>query len=165
MHLEFNYNKGDVLHALRYHFMQRGEIKVFRNTLIILLLATLTGYFFRVVTTGALTGIVIMVLLLGWVFWYLLPISIYNKAATFKDNIHLKYSDEGLLISTRASDHQRAISWNNFSRVVETQKFFFLYRDRKTFFLIPTSAFESKEAYSQFASLLKTKFRVERIKN
>lgn len=158
MHLEFNYNKGDVLHALRYHFMQRGEIKVFRNTLIILLLATLTGYFFSVVTSAALTGIVLMILVLGWVFWYLLPVSIYNKAATFKDSIHLKYSEEGLLISTRASDRQRAISWSNFSQVVETKKFFFLYRDKKTFFLIPISAFETEESYRNFSSMLKAKF-------
>lgn len=158
MHLEFNYDKGDVLHALRYHFMRRGEIKVFRNTLIILLLATLTGYFFSVVTTGALTGIVIMILVLGWVFWYLLPISIYNKAATFKDSIHLRYSEEGLLITTRGSDHPRNISWSNFSRVVETEKFFFLYRDKKTFFLIPTSAFQTEEAYRNFAGILKSKF-------
>lgn len=158
MHLEFNYNKGDVLHALRYHFMQRGEIKVFRNTLIILLLATLTGYFFSVVTSAALTGIVLMILVLGWVFWYLLPVSIYNKAATFKDSIHLKYSEEGLLISTRASDRQRAISWSNFSQVVETKKFFFLYRDKKTFFLIPISAFETEESYQNFSSMLKAKF-------
>ena len=156
--LEFSYDKSEVLHALRYHFMQRGEIKVFRNTLIILLLATVAGYFYRVVTPGALTGIVIMILLICWVFWYLLPISIYNKAATFKDNIHLNYSEEGLLISTRASEHQRAIGWNNFSQVVETKKFFFLYRDKKTFFLIPISAFESKEAYADFSEMLKEKF-------
>lgn len=156
MQLEFSYNKGEVLDALRYHFMQRGEIKVFRNTLIILLLATIAGYAFNMVTTSALTGISFMVLLLAWVFWYLLPISIYNKAATFKDDIHLMYSDEGLLISTRASEHQRAISWKNFSRVVETKKFIFLYRDKKTFFLIPTSAFETAEAYETFARILKS---------
>lgn len=158
MHLEFNYDKREVLHALRYHFMRRGEIKVFRNTLIILLLATLTGYFFRVVTPSALTGIVLMILILGWVFWYLLPVSIYNKAATFKDRIQLNYSDEGLLISTRASEHQRAISWSNFSQVVETRKFFFLYRDKKTFFLIPISAFPTEEAYQHFIGMLKGKF-------
>ncbi|NSL89019.1 YcxB family protein [Chitinophaga solisilvae] len=157
MHLEFSYNKGDVLHALRYHFMQRGEIKVFRNTIIILLLATIAGYSFNLVTPGALTGISAMVLVLGWVFWYLLPISIYNKAATFKDDIHLRYSDEGLVISTRTSDHQRAISWKNFSRIVETKKFFFLYRDKKTFFLIPISAFKTEEAYRGFADMAKEK--------
>ncbi|HVI44411.1 MAG TPA: YcxB family protein [Chitinophaga sp.] len=158
MQLEFNYNKGEVLHALRYHFMHRGEIKVFRNTIIIFLLATIAGYSFNLVTSSALTGISAMVLILGWVFWYLLPISIYNKAATFKDKIQLNYSEEGVQISTLASDHKRSISWKSFSRVVETKKFFFLYRDKKTFFLIPTSAFKSEEAYQQFASMLRMKF-------
>ncbi|MCW3462808.1 YcxB family protein [Chitinophaga nivalis] len=146
------------MHALRYHFMQRGEIKVFRNTLIILLLSTFTGYFFNVVTTSALTGIAIMALLIGWVFWYLLPVSIYHKAATFKDDILLKYSEEGLQISTRNSNHPRAVSWNNFSRIIETKKFFFLYRDKKTFFLIPVSAFKTAAAYDSFIGMLKKKF-------
>lgn len=154
MQLEFSYNKGDVLHALRYHFMHRGEIKVFRNTLIILLLATIAGYGYNLVTPGALSGITIMVVLLGLVFWYLLPISIYNKAATFKDDIHLRYSEEGIQISTRSSDHLRSISWNNFSKVVETKKFFFLYRDKKTFFLIPISAFKTEDAYQGFKEMV-----------
>ncbi|WP_212001527.1 YcxB family protein [Chitinophaga sp. HK235] len=158
MQLEFSYNKGDVLHALRYHFMQRGEIKVFRNTLIILLLATIAGYSFNLVTPGTLSGIAVMVLLLGLVFWYLLPISIYNKAATFKDNIQLRYSDEGIQISTSASDHERSISWKSFYRVVETKKFFFLYRDKKSFFLIPISAFKTEDAYELFSTMMKSKF-------
>jgi len=157
MHVEFSYNKEDVLHALRYHFLQRGEIKVFRNTLAILLLAAITGFFFRVVTPNALIGIIAMVALIVWAFWYLLPLSTYNKAATFKDKIKLGYSEEGLLISTRASDHQRQLSWNNFTQLVETRKFFFLYRDKKSFLLIPTSAFENEAAKDRFGDLAKEK--------
>ncbi|GAA0528085.1 YcxB family protein [Chitinophaga japonensis] len=157
MHVEFSYNKEDVLHALRYHFLQRGEIKVFRNTLAILLLAAITGFFFRVVTPNALIGIIAMVALIVWAFWYLLPLSTYNKAATFKDKIKLGYSEEGLLISTRASDHQRQLSWNNFTQLVETRKFFFLYRDKKSFLLIPTSAFENEAARDRFSDLAKEK--------
>ena len=157
MHVEFSYNKEDVLNALRYHFMQRGEIKVYRNTLIILLLVTLTGFFLNLVTPNALIGIIAMVALVVWAFWYLLPVSTYNKAATFKDEIRLRYSDEGLLISTRISNHQRQLSWNNFTQVVETPKFFFLYRDKKSFLLIPTSAFESEAARNKFSDLVKEK--------
>ncbi|QJB34821.1 YcxB family protein [Chitinophaga oryzae] len=145
-----------MLHALRYHFLHRGEIKVFRNTLVILLLATVAGYMFNLVTPGALSGITIMVVLLGLVFWYLLPISIYNKAATFKDDIHLRYSEDGIRISTRSSDHERAISWHHFTKVVETKKFFFLYRDKKTFFLIPISAFKTEDAYQGFKNMSAT---------
>ncbi|WP_298736475.1 YcxB family protein [uncultured Chitinophaga sp.] len=157
MHVEFSYNKEDVLNALRYHFLRRGEIKVFRNTLCILLLATLAGFFFRVVTLNALVGIAAMTALIAWAFWYVLPLSTYNKAATFKDEIRLRYTEDGLLISTRASDHQRQLSWNNFSRLVETRKFFFLYRDKKSFLLIPTSAFENEDARNNFSKLVKGK--------
>ncbi len=157
MHVEFNYNKGEVLSALRYHFMHRGEVKVFRNTIIIFLLATFAGYVFHLVTIGALTGITIMILALVWVFWYLLPVSIYTRAATFKDEIRLKFRDEGLLISTGSSYHERTISWGKFSKVVETKDFIYLYRDKKSFFLIPASAFTSEEAYQDCVRLLKEK--------
>lgn len=157
MHLEFSYNKEDVVNALRYHFLNRGEVKVFRNTLIILLIATLAGHLFRVVTMGALIGIVAMIFVIAWVFWYLLPISTYNKATTFKDNIHLVFSDEGMSISTRIREHQRQIPWTSFSQVVETRLFFYLYRDKKSFFLIPVSAFETAHAKEHFTALVKEK--------
>lgn len=157
MHVEFSYNKEDVLNALRYHFSRRGEIKVFRNTLGILLVAALAGFFLRVVTPNALIGIISMVALIVWAFWYVLPLSTYNKAATFKDKIQLRYSDEGLLISTRTSQHQRQLSWNNFTHLVETRKFFFLYRDKKSFLLIPTSAFENEDARNNFSDMVKEK--------
>lgn len=157
MHVEFSYNKVDVLNALRYHFLRRGEIKVFGNTLFILLLATLAGFLFHMVTLNALIGIIAMTALIVWAFWYVLPLSTYNKAATFKDEIRLRYSEDGLLISTRASDHQRQLSWNNFSRLVETRKFFFLYRDKKSFLLIPTSAFENDDERNRFSKLVKGK--------
>jgi hypothetical protein len=157
MHLEFSYNKEDVLNALRYHFMQRGEVKVFRNTLLILLLFALAGYTFQVVTLGALIGIAAMIILISLVFWYLLPVSIYNKAATFKDDIHLRYSEEGIVISTRTSEFQRELSWSNFTQVIEAKKFFFLYRGKKNFFLVPTSAFETEAAQKEFGQLAKNK--------
>jgi len=157
MHVEFNYNKGEVLSALRYHFMHRGEIKVFRNTIIIFLLATFAGYVFHLVTIGALTGITVMILALVWVFWYLLPMSIYTRAETFKDEIRLKFEDEGLMISTGTSYQERKISWNKFSKVVETKEFIYLYRDKKSFFLIPASAFKSHEAFENCVKFLKEK--------
>ncbi|MBW8685740.1 YcxB family protein [Chitinophaga rhizophila] len=153
MHLEFSYNKEEVLNALRYHFLQLGEIKVFRNTLFILLAFTMAGFAFKIVTTGALIGIVAMIVLIIMVFWFLLPVSIYNKAATFKDDIHLKYSEEGITISTRNSEQQRLLSWNTFTKVVEAKNFFFLYRGKKNFFLVPTSAFKTPDAQQEFSRL------------
>lgn len=157
MHLEFSYNKEEVLNALRYHFLQLGEIKVFRNTLFVLLAFTMAGFAFNIVTVGALIGIVGMIVLIITVFWFLLPVSIYNKAATFKDDIHLKYSEEGIIISTRTSEQQRLLSWSTFTKVVEAKNFFFLYRGKKNFFLVPTSAFKSQDAHQEFSRLAKDK--------
>ena len=153
MHLlQFTYNREEVINALRFHFLRRGEIKVFRNALVILLLATVIGYVFRLVNFNAMLGIVLMMLVLGWAFWYLLPVSTYNKAATFRDNIRLHYNDEGMAIQTGVGERQ--LSWRNFNQIVETDSFFYLYRDKRSFFLIPTSAFQSSEAHLQFRELM-----------
>ncbi|AWO01813.1 hypothetical protein DLD77_08945 [Chitinophaga alhagiae] len=154
--LQFTYNKEEVIHALRFHFLRRGEIKVFRNTLIILLIATVAGYLFRVVNFNALLGIALMMVILGWAFWYLLPVSTYNKAATFKDNIRLRYNEEGMAIAT--GQGERAVPWEKFSQIIETKSFFFLYRDKRSFFLIPTSAFENEEALNGFSKLMQSIF-------
>jgi hypothetical protein len=157
MHLEFSYNKDEVLNALRYHFLQRGEIKVFRNTLFILLAFTLAGFAYRIVTVGALVGIASMSVLIVLVFWYMLPVSIYNKAATFKDDIHMNYSEDGIVISTRNSDVDKQLSWAAFTAVVRAKNFFFLYRGKKNFFLVPTSAFKSEMEQREFEKLANAK--------
>nr|WP_253906629.1 YcxB family protein [Chitinophaga sp. SYP-B3965] len=54
---------------------------------------------------------------------------------------------------------ERALSWKSFSQIVETNSFFFLYKDKRSFFLIPTSAFESETAKDSFSQLMKTLFK------
>ncbi|PUZ27804.1 YcxB-like protein [Chitinophaga costaii] len=157
MHLEFSYKKNEVLNALRYHFLHRGEVKVFQITLLIFLLFTITGYLFHVVNRNALACITGMTLLIAWSFWYLLPVSTYNKAATFQDNIRLQVNEEGMTITT-GQGGDRLLGWQRFSQVVETQKFIYLYRDKKSFFLIPLSAFQNTEARSDFMQLLQRRF-------
>ncbi|WP_295121568.1 YcxB family protein [uncultured Chitinophaga sp.] len=156
MHIQFRYNRHDVINALRFHFLRRGEIKVFRNTFAILLLATLAGYVFNLVNIAALMGIVAMILVIGCAFWFLLPISVYNKSQTFKESIRLGYNEREMTIGTQVGD--RPLNWSSFSQIVETPTFFFLYRDTKSFFLIPVSAFETEDAAHNFRELLKAKF-------
>ncbi|UYQ93157.1 YcxB family protein [Chitinophaga horti] len=156
MHIQFSYNRHDVINALRSHFMRRGEIKVFRNTFAILLLATIAGYVFNLVSVSAVMGILVMILLIGSVFWFLLPISIYNKSNTFKESIRLGYNEHQMTIGTEIGD--RPLSWSNFSQIVETPTFFFLYRDKKSFFLVPLSAFRTENEIDDFRELLKNKF-------
>ncbi|HVB02114.1 MAG TPA: YcxB family protein [Chitinophagaceae bacterium] len=155
MLLRFCYNKEEVIQALRFHFLHKGEIKVFRITLLILLMFAVLGYLVQLVTFAAMTGVIIMMVLLTIAFWFLLPISIYNRAATFRESIDLLCNEEGMVIGTRSGE--RHILWKHFHRIVETDQFFFLYRTNQSFFLIPMQAFKSQLDRENFSRLLKSK--------
>lgn len=157
MHLEFSYKKNEVLNALRYHFLHRGEVRVFQITLLIFVLFTITGYLLHVVNRNALAGVTGMTMLIVWAFWYVLPVSTYNKAATFQDSIRLRVNEDGLTIST-SDGGDRSVGWQRFSQVVETSKFIYLYRDKKSFFLIPLSALDTPQLRTDFMDLLQRHF-------
>lgn len=156
MQVSFHYNKPEVINALRFHFLNKVEIRALRMVLILLLLFALAGFLLNIVTPAVLAAIVLMLLVVVAAFWYILPFSIYNKAATFKESIRLQCNDEGITIGTHIG--QRLVLWQNFNRVVETQNFFYLYRDTKSFFLIPTTAFRDETEKKNFSNLLKSKF-------
>ncbi len=156
MQVSFHYNKPEVINALRFHFLNKGEIKALQAILILLLLFALAGFLMNIVTPAVLAAIMLMLVIVVAAFWYILPVSIYNKAATFKESIRLQYNDEGMTIGTHVG--QRLVLWQNFNRVVETRDFFYLYRDAKSFFLIPTAAFRDETEKEGFTNLLKSKF-------
>lgn len=156
MQINFQYQKPAVINALRFHFLNRGEIRVFSYVLIILFVFAVGGYWIDIVSFQAVVAIVLMIVLLLLVFWYLLPASIYRKAATFRESIRLQYNEEGMVIGTHVGE--RHINWTNFNNVVETQDFFYLYRDKKSFFLIPTNAFQDDADKLTFSHMLQQKF-------
>ena len=68
-------------------------------------------------------------------FWFFLPQSIYNKAATFKDSFIIHFNSEAVeLENERGSVYW---DWKKFSRFFESPHFFHLYFDTKSFFLVP----------------------------
>ncbi|RAJ04016.1 YcxB-like protein [Chitinophaga skermanii] len=161
MPIEFTYNKQDVINALRFHFWHRGEIRVLRITFLVLAILTIAGYMTEYVNLNALVMIMTMVVVLYGGIYFLLPISTYNKAATFKDSIHLRWNENGILITTNKSE--RVQEWKRFKHVIETKTFFYLYRDAKSFFLIPTNAFESeadRQAFSLYLQQIYTNYRI-----
>lgn len=156
MQVSFHYNKPEVINALRFHFLNKGETRAFQVVMGLLVLFAFAGTMMNMVTKPTLIAILIVLLIIITAFWYILPFSIYNKAATFKDSIRLQCNEEGMTIGTRIG--QRQVLWQNFNKVVETRDFFYLYRDKKSFFLIPTAAFPDETAKKDFSDLLKSKF-------
>jgi hypothetical protein len=135
MRHSFSYEKKKVIQALRYHFVQRPEIRI----LIILvnvfaIFSAVLFYTKKIRPEPFLLGSFIWLMLMA-TFWYILPNSIYKKAATFQDAFIIDFTGEGVRL-----ENERGFvnwPWQKFSRFFESPHFFHLYFDSKSFFLVP----------------------------
>lgn len=135
MQHSFSYNKKKVIQALRYHFVQRNEIRI----LIVLvnvfaIVSAILFYTKKIRPEPFLLGSFIWLMLMA-TFWYFLPNSIYKKAATFQDSFIIDFKEEEIRL-----ENERGYMnwpWKTFSRFFESPHFFHLYFDSKSFFLVP----------------------------
>ena len=91
MTIYFGYEKAQVMQALRYHFISRREIKVMLIMVNVFALASITLYALKKITpmaflVGSFLWIVLMVS-----FWFILPMLVYRKAATFKNQFSMTF--------------------------------------------------------------------------
>jgi len=75
-----------------------------------------------------------------WLFmmvavWYILPYSIFRKAATFKESFTIFFEEAGVRLQNNRGEVDW--QWNQFYKFMETPHFFHLYFDSKSFFLVP----------------------------
>ena len=135
MQHSFSYNKKKVIQALRYHFVQRNEIRI----LIVLvnvfaIISAILFYTKKIRPEPFLLGSFIWLMLMA-TFWYFLPNSIYKKAATFQDSFIIDFREDEIRL-----ENERGYTnwqWKTFSRFFESPHFFHLYFDSKSFFLVP----------------------------
>ena len=143
MQHSFSYEKKKVTQALRYHFIQKNEIRV----LIILvnvfaIVSAILFYMKKIRPEPFLLGSFIWIMLMAS-FWYILPQSIYRKAATFKDSFIIDFRDDEVRLENERGYVQWP--WSKFTRFFESPHFFHLYFDSKSFFLVPKG--EMTEAF------------------
>lgn len=135
MQHSFSYEKKKVIQALRYHFVQRNEVRI----LIVLvnvfaIVSAILFYTKKIRPEPFLLGSFIWIMLMA-TFWYFLPNNIYKKAATFQDSFIIDFSEAEITLE----NERGAITWpwNKFSHFFESPNFFHLYFDSKSFFLVP----------------------------
>lgn len=153
MQIVFSYNKKKVIQALRYHFINRREIRV----LIVLvnvfaILAAALFFFHKVSPMAFLLSTVLWLFLLSAV-WYFLPYTVYKRASTFQQTFKLNFSDYGVSISANTAHAEW--SWKQFSTYIESPHFIHLYFDSKTFFLVPKAAIEEQADIIEVRRLLR----------
>ena len=137
----FTYNKQKVIQALRYHFITRREIKIMIILVNVFAILSAALFFFKKISPLAFLVSSVLWFTLMISFWFILPYSIYKKAATFKDGFKVSLEDQHLFLENERGS--KSWPWTSFSSFIESPHFFHLYFDSRSFFLIPKDAFES----------------------
>ena len=152
----FTYNKGKVIQALRYHFISRKEIKIMMILVNVFAILSAGLYFFKLIKPMPFLVSSMLWFSLMFIFWFLLPIVIYKKNATFRDRFRANLNEgEFVLENDRGS---RAWPWTDFSTWMESPHFFHLYFNPRSFFIVPKEAFQGdqeQEARKIFAAKIK----------
>jgi len=157
MVVHFSYDKGQVLQALRYHFISRPEIRVMLIIVnVFALICAVLYYFKRITPVAVLTGS-LMWFFLMISFWFVMPGMVYRRAATFRDSFTMKFEDEGFSLGNERGS--KTWPWKALSTFMETPNFFHLYFDSRSFFLVPKNGFIDRDEIYEMRQLLKAKVK------
>ena len=102
-------------------------------------------FFFKKISPMAFLVSSVLWFTLMIAFWFILPYTIYKKAATFKDGFKVSLEDQHLFLENDRGS--KSWPWMAFSSFIESPHFFHLYFDSRSFFLIPKEAFEGDALY------------------
>lgn len=157
MTINFGYQKGQVLQALRYHFISRPEIRIMIITVNIFAIGSIILY-----SLGKITALAFLVGSLLWMilmvsFWFILPFTVYRRTETFRHEFSMDFDDESF--SLRHENGGRSWPWAKLSKFVESPHFFHLYFDSRSFLLVPKDGFKDKDEIFEMRQLLKSRIK------
>jgi hypothetical protein len=162
MTIYFEYERGQVLQALRYHFISRPEIKTMLIVVDVFALLSLGLYALgKITATAFLVGAFLWIFLMAS-FWFVLPFLVYRRAETFKHSFSMRFETEGFTLMHERGN--RTWGWDALSSFIESPHFFHLYFDSRSFFLVPKSGFRDREEMIALRELLKRHVKKLKIK-
>lgn len=153
--ISFKYNRKQVIQALRYHFISKKEIRFLIILINIFALFAAAMFAWKQITPIALLLSSFLWFTLMLSFWFILPLTVYNRAKTFKDSFTLTFMEAYMHIENPKGSKD----WNYqaFKYFIETPNFFHLYIDERSFFLIPKDAFDNSDATHTTRLMLRDK--------
>jgi YcxB-like protein len=155
MIIHFAYDRKQVLHALRYHFISRPEIKILLIIInVFAILSAILFYLHKIQPISFLTfSLLWFVLLIA--IWRLLPLSVYKRSQTFLDRFTMDFNQQDVILQTERGSH--TWQWKDFSSFLESPYFFHLYFNSRSFFLVPKDAFSDLGTLQEARALLREK--------
>lgn len=157
MTIHFGYEKGQVMQALRYHFISRPEIRIMIILVNVFAIASLILYLMHKITPMAFIIGSAMWIVLMISFWFAMPSMVYRRAATFKDHFSMSFDNDGFTLGHEKGS--RSWAWKSLSNFIESPYFFHLYFDSRSFFLVPKSGCKNKDEVFELRQLLKSKVK------
>jgi len=157
MKIYFGYEKGQVIQALRYHFISRPEIRIMLILVNVFALGSMALYLFHKITpmaffVGSFLWIVLMIS-----FWFILPGLVYRRAITFKHHFSMSFEDDGFsLIHEKGS---KSWPWGALKKFIESPHFFHLYFDSRSFLLVPKNGCKDSDEVYELRQILKAKVK------
>src|SRR5580765_8156255 len=105
MIIHFEYDKKQVLSALRYHFISRPEIKAL--LIIVNLFTILSAVLFYMHKIRPLSFLLFscMWFILLITFWTWLPLSVYKRSETFRDRFSMDFNENEVVLRTQRGSH------------------------------------------------------------
>lgn len=154
MTIHFDYNKPQVIQALRYHFISRKEIRIMIILVNVFAILSFVLYLLKYILPVAfLVGAVLWIVLMIS-FWFLMPQMVYKRAATFKEQFSMNFNDEGFTLAHERGS--KSWQWSALSNYLETPNFFHLYFDTRSFFLVPKSGCKSSDEVHELRNIIKS---------
>ena len=157
MTIHFGYDKKQVIHALRFHFLTRPEIKVLFVLVNVFAIFSAVLFFLKKIQPLSFLLFSILWFLLMLVIWRLLPSGIYKRSHTFQDNFSMSIDEKEVVLMTERGS--KAWQWKDFSSFVESTYFFHLYFDARSFFLVPKDAFNDLIVLQEAREILRSNIR------
>jgi len=156
MHHSFSYNKKQVIQGLRYHFITRPEVRLLVIMVNVFAIIAAVLYALKKIRPEPfLLGSSLWLLIMA-AFWYILPNTVYRRAATFKESFTIYFNE----YDVRLESGQGYVDWNwrQFTSFFESPNFFHLYFSAKAFFLVPKDNM-SQEDRHELRGLLNSKIQ------
>lgn len=155
MKVEFGYDKGQVIQALRYHFISKRELRLMIILVNVFALISLVLYFMKLITPMAFLVNSVLWMALMVSVWFILPGLVYRRSETFRNRFTMYFHENDFTLEHENGRRNWPYSALKFYK--ESPKFFHLYFDERSFWLVPKDDFETYKEISDLRDILKSK--------
>jgi len=138
MTIYFEYDRAQVIQALRYHFISKAEIRIMIILVNVFAILSITLYALKKIGPGPfLVGSVLWIVLMIS-FWFLLPYIVYKRNVTFKHAFSMAFNEDNFEL--RHEHGSRPWPYTALAYFLESPHFFHLYFDSRSFLIVPKNA-------------------------